>query len=151
MVCVMRESLTVVLLFVVGLPVLHAASDGLDTVSRKAAEEKSPHCGANSGGGVVSDSAVSVRRLIGMRVTNPIREEIGEVSDLVIDQCGRIERIVVHAGGFLGFGGRNVHLSLDQIQIRSSEASEELVVVVRQTRDYIMSDENTLSGSGSGH
>lgn len=150
MVCVMKESLIAVLLFVLGLPALHAASDGFDTASRKAAEEKAPRCGAGSGG-VVSDSAVSVRRLIGMRVTNPIREEIGEVSDLVIDQCGRIERIVVHAGGFLGFGGRNVHLSLDQVRIRSSESSEELVVVVRQTREYIMSEENTVSGSGSGH
>lgn len=157
----MRRLLIAALLFGVGLPTHHAAAGGPETVSRDAAgrtppsgravSETAPRCGAGSGGGVVSDSAVSVRRLIGMRVTNPIREEIGEVSDLVIDECGRIERVVVHAGGFLGIGGRKVHLSLDKVRIRSSDTSEGLVVVVRQTRDYFMSDGNTISESGNGH
>lgn len=143
----MRKSLIAALLFGVGLSTPHAAEE--TPPSSRADSEAAPPCGAGTGG-VVSDSAVSVRRLIGMRVTNPIREEIGEVSDLVIDQCGRIERIVVHVGGFLGIGGRNVHLSLDKVRIRSSKTSERLVVVVRQTRDYIMSDENTVSRSGNG-
>ncbi|MDZ7840301.1 MAG: PRC-barrel domain-containing protein [Gammaproteobacteria bacterium] len=113
--------------------------------------EAAPPCMTGSDGGVVFDSAVSLRRLIGMRVTNPIREEIGEVSDLVMDECGRIERVVVHAGGFLGIGGRSVHLPMDQVRIRPSETSEGLVVVVRQTRDNIMSDKNTVSESGNGN
>lgn len=89
---------------------------------------------------VISGSTVSVQRLIGMRVTNPINEDIGEVADLIIDECGRIESVVVRVGGFLGIiGGRNVKLSLEQVRIRSPNGSRATVVVVRQTRDRIMS------------
>lgn len=157
-VCVMRKLLMTALLMGVGLSTHYAAADGSETVERDAAGETSQSGRSGAGrapceagpGGIVSESAVSVRRLIGMRVTNPIHEEIGEVSDLVIDRCGRIDSVVVHAGGFLGIGGRNVRLSLDKVRIRSSDVSKGLVIVVRQTRDYIMSDQSTVPGSGNG-
>lgn len=100
----------------------------------------------------VSDSAISVRRLIGTRVTNPINERIGEVSDLVLDQCGRIESITVHIGGFLGVGGRYVRLPLDrtQIRIRSSDSAAGMALVVRQTRDHILSGGDTVSQGDGG-
>lgn len=100
----------------------------------------------------VSDSAISVRRLIGMRVTNPINEHIGEVSDLVLDHCGRIESITVHIGGFLGVGGRYVRLPLARthIRIRSSDSAAGMVLVVRQTRDHILSGADTVSRGDGG-
>lgn len=100
----------------------------------------------------VSDSAMSVRRLIGMRVTNPINEHIGEVSDLVLDQCGRIESITVHMGGFLGVGGRHVRLPLDRthIRIRSSDSAAGMVLVVRQTREHILGGGDTVSRGDGG-
>lgn len=98
----------------------------------------------------VSDSAISVRRLIGMRVTNPINERIGEVSDLVLDRCGRIESITLHIGGFLGVGGRYVRLPLDRthVRIRSSDSAAGRVLVVRQTRDHILSGDTVSRGDG---
>ncbi len=98
----------------------------------------------------VSDSAISVRRLIGMRVTNPINERIGEVSDLVLDRCGRLESITVHIGGFLGVGGRYVRLPLERtrIRIRSSDSAAGMVLVVRQTRDHILSGASVSRGDG---
>lgn len=103
-------------------------------------------CGAGTPG-FLSDSTISVQRLIGMPVTNPINERIGEVSDLVVDQCGRIKTIVVHIGGFLGVGGRHVRLSLDRhrARIRSLDRSSGPVVVVRQTRDHILSGGSAVS------
>lgn len=104
-------------------------------------------CGEGAAG-FVSDSEFSVRRLIGMRVTNPINEQIGEVSDLMVDQCGRIKSVIVHIGGILGIGGRHVSLSLDQIRVRQSEHSAGMVVMVRRTRDHIISQGSAGSRHG---
>lgn len=98
-------------------------------------------------GGVVpiAGSALSVQRLIGMPVTNPINEEIGEVSDLIVDQCGRIKVMIVHVGGFMGFGGRDVRIALDKLWIRSPEHSAGMVIMVRQTREHILSSQSAVS------
>lgn len=102
--------------------------------------------GCEQGGVVpISGSTLSVQRLIGMPVTNPINEEIGEVSDLILDQCGRIKVMIVHVGGFLGFGGRHVRVALDKLWIRSPENSAGMVIMVRQTREHILSSQNAAS------
>lgn len=106
---------------------------------------------ATSGGceqgasGFISGSTFSVQRLIGMRVTNPINEEIGEVSDLIADECGRIKVMIIHVGGFLGLGGRYVRVALDKVWIRSPKHSPGLIITVRETRENILSDQSAVS------
>lgn len=104
-------------------------------------------CGEGASG-LVSDTEFSAQGLIGMRVTNPINEQIGEVSDLMVDRCGRIKSVIVHIGGILGIGGRHVSLSLDQIRVRQSEHSAGMVVLVRRTRDHIISQGSAASREG---
>lgn len=101
--------------------------------------------------GVISESAVSVQRLIGMRVTNPINEEIGEVVDLIIDECGRVASVVVRVGAFLGLiGGRDVRVSLEAVRIRSAKGSKGSVVMVRQTRAHILGEGNDVGRGVNG-
>lgn len=101
-------------------------------------------CG-RSASSVVAGSPVSVRRLLGIPVTNPINEDIGVVSDLIIDQCGRIKTLVVHVGGFLGIGGRYVRISLDKVRLRSRVGSAAIVVLVRETRAHVLSGGSAVS------
>ena len=96
--------------------------------------------------GIGLGSTVSVQRLIGMRVTNPINEQIGEVSDLIVDQCGRIVTVVVRVGGFLGVGGRQIHIALDEVRVRSRETPAGMVILVRETRDHILSEDRAGRG-----
>lgn len=88
----------------------------------------------------IAESEVSVQRLMGMRVTNPLGEEIGRVSDLVLDRCGRVTEMVVHVGGFMGLGGEHVPIALDKVRIKSSGRSTALVALVRETRKHMLSD-----------
>ena len=99
--------------------------------------------------GFVPGSSVSVRRLIGMRVTNPINEQIGEVSDLIVDQCGRIKTVVVYVGGFLGVGGHRVHIGLDKVRVRSPGPATGMVIMVRETRDHILNNRRAPSSGGN--
>lgn len=56
------------------------------------------------------------RNLIDRTVIDPTGEQIGEVSDVLIDRDGQVRMIVIEHGGVLGMGNRQVALPIDDIQ-----------------------------------
>ena len=58
----------------------------------------------------------SASKLIGLYVYNSVNEKIGAISDLIVDQSGKLNAVVVGAGGFLGMGERDVAVPYDQIE-----------------------------------
>jgi len=54
-------------------------------------------------------------KLIGLNVYNNDNERIGEISELIVDRAGKIEAVVVGAGGFLGLGEHDVAVPYSQI------------------------------------
>lgn len=54
-------------------------------------------------------------KMIGLNIYNSDNEKIGDISDIIVDRSGRLEAIVVGAGGFLGIGERDVAVPYDQI------------------------------------
>jgi sporulation protein YlmC with PRC-barrel domain len=54
-------------------------------------------------------------RMIGLKVYNDADEKIGDIAELIVDRSGKIEAVVVGAGGFLGIGARDVAVPYDQI------------------------------------
>jgi sporulation protein YlmC with PRC-barrel domain len=68
-------------------------------------------------------------RLIGSRVHNLQDEEIGAVSDLLIDRDGRLAGVVVGGGGVLGVGQRDVALRWDAIEMATADDGEPQVRV----------------------
>ena len=55
-------------------------------------------------------------KLDGVNVYNNANEKVGDISDVLFDQSGRIEAVVIGVGGFLGLGERNVAVPFDQIR-----------------------------------
>jgi hypothetical protein len=51
-------------------------------------------------------------------------EEIGSVSDLIIDEDHRVRGVVVGVGGFLGIGEKRVALPVERLTIRTTEPGE---------------------------
>jgi sporulation protein YlmC with PRC-barrel domain len=54
-------------------------------------------------------------RMIGLKVYNDANEKIGDIAELIVDRSGKIEAVVVGAGGFLGIGERDVAVPYGQI------------------------------------
>jgi len=54
-------------------------------------------------------------KMMGLNVYNNDNEKIGDIAELIIDRNGKLEGIVVGAGGFLGMGERDVAVPYDQI------------------------------------
>ena len=55
------------------------------------------------------------RKMIGLDVYNNDNEKIGDIAELIIDLSGKVEAVVVGAGGFLGIGERDVAVPYSQI------------------------------------
>ena len=54
-------------------------------------------------------------KLIGLNVYNNDNEKIGGITELIVDQSGKLDAVVVGAGGFLGLGQHDVAIPYSQI------------------------------------
>jgi sporulation protein YlmC with PRC-barrel domain len=67
-------------------------------------------------------------KLEGMDVYNNGNEKVGDISELILDQSGRVEAVVIGVGGFLGLGEHNVAVPYEQMRwssepVRSARTS----------------------------
>src|SRR3954471_22885228 len=63
--------------------------------------------------------AVRAADMIGRSVQGADGEPLGKVRDAVVDaQSGKIQRLVIASGGFLGIGAKTVALDFDQVEVR---------------------------------
>lgn len=75
--------------------------------------------------------------LIGADVKTTNDEEVGTVSDLIIDDKGQVVAIVVGVGGFLGMGEKDVAIGWDDVIKSSTSDDDELRISL--TREGLMS------------
>ena len=55
-------------------------------------------------------------KIEGLNVYNNNNEKIGDISELLVDQNGKVEAVVIGVGGFLGMGEHDVAVPFDQIK-----------------------------------
>lgn len=64
-------------------------------------------------------------------------EDIGTITDLVIDEDGQINAVVVGVGGFLGMGEKNVAIEWDSLELTKHENGEDYVITVKASQDAL--------------
>lgn len=64
-------------------------------------------------------------------------DEIGDVSDLLVDNNGQVTHVVVNVGGFLGMGTHTVALPLDQVDVQWNQDRDDARVYVSMTKDQL--------------
>ena len=55
-------------------------------------------------------------KMIGLDVYNQNNEKLGDISELLADQTGKIQTAILGVGGFLGVGERMIAVSFDQLK-----------------------------------
>ncbi|CAN5336832.1 PRC-barrel domain-containing protein [soil metagenome] len=55
-------------------------------------------------------------KLVGLAVYNDSSEKLGDINEVLIDNSGKINAIVVGVGGFLGVGEHNIAVSFDKLK-----------------------------------
>jgi len=76
-------------------------------------------------------------KLIGAEVKTTGEENVGSVSDLIIDKNGQVVAIVLGVGGFLGMGEKNVAISWDKVMKSGTADKQELRI--DESRDALLS------------
>jgi sporulation protein YlmC with PRC-barrel domain len=57
-----------------------------------------------------------INKMIGLDVYNRENQRLGDISDILFDQTGRIQTVILGVGGFLGVGERLVAVSFDRLK-----------------------------------
>ena len=81
-----------------------------------------------------AEHQVRAQSLLGVDVSNG-QDTIGEVSDLVVTDDGRVDAIVVGVGGFLGIGEKRVALAWDSVKLTEQDGGR--VILVSATREQL--------------
>jgi sporulation protein YlmC with PRC-barrel domain len=62
-----------------------------------------------------ADTSLRLSKLKGVDVIGQDHTKLGDIEDILIDREGRVQAVVLGAGGLLGVGGKTVALPYDQI------------------------------------
>lgn len=63
-----------------------------------------------------SSGELRASQLIGSTVYDVENQNIGSVKDIVLDRDGKVSAVVIDVGSFLGTGGKNVAIALNDIK-----------------------------------
>jgi sporulation protein YlmC with PRC-barrel domain len=87
--------------------------------------------------------------LIGMSVVNSAGENVGKISNLIIDKDHRMTGAVLSVGGFLGLGAKSVAVPWDALKVESRDNKQ--VAVIAMSNDEIVNapDFKTLAQAKS--
>ncbi|MEX0624207.1 PRC-barrel domain-containing protein [Saccharospirillum sp.] len=82
-------------------------------------------------------NSMNASDLIGSNITTDGEEEVGSISELIIDENGQVVAVVVGVGGFLGMGEKDVAIGWDDVTKTGTGDNQELRI--RMTRDELSS------------
>ncbi|MGE0007985.1 MAG: PRC-barrel domain-containing protein [Parvibaculaceae bacterium] len=83
---------------------------------------------------VDASKAVLATSFIGSAVYTSTDENIGDINDMIFDDKGDIQAVVIGVGGFLGMGEKDVALPLDKITVTKDE-NNAVKLTVQATRE----------------
>jgi len=85
--------------------------------------------------------------LIGSTVEGPSGEALGDINDVVLNDEGIVDGVVIGVGGFLGIGEKNVAVSFDAIE-RSTDAGGNIVLTLNTTAEDLESAPQYVTVAG---
>jgi len=71
-----------------------------------------------------AEAQLEASEIIGMSVVGANEENIGEVSEILIDNGGKVEAFIIDVGGFLGMNEKPVAVSMNDLQLARAEGSD---------------------------
>ncbi|MCX7559271.1 PRC-barrel domain-containing protein [Sulfitobacter sp. F26204] len=75
--------------------------------------------------------------LTGARVYGPNDEDVGEIGELLLTDDGKMDRVVIDVGGFLGMGEHHVAVTFEELQIVRMEDGSDLRVYIDSTQETL--------------
>jgi sporulation protein YlmC with PRC-barrel domain len=67
-------------------------------------------------------ATISSDNVIGATIYSSNDESVGEISEVVLTQDGKIDAVIVDVGGFLGIGAKSVAIAFDALDFKADES-----------------------------
>jgi sporulation protein YlmC with PRC-barrel domain len=111
--------------------------------------------GAPTSGGFITEQGSNqllASKFRGAEVLGPDDQKIGNVSDILFDQSGKIDGYVVSVGGFLGVGSKEVAMAPSSFQVVNDNNTVKLKTILtkdelKEAANFQPRQERTTTGS----
>lgn len=80
-----------------------------------------------------SPSTGSADAIIGTNIKNPEGDSIGKIDDVTVSSDGKVDKVIVSVGGFLGMGSKKVALNWNDLKLNPSDDT----ATVSMTKDQL--------------
>lgn len=84
-------------------------------------------------------SAMTAEDLENTPVYGANDETVGEIDELLLGDDGKIERVVINVGGFLGLGEKPVAVTFDELQILKNQEGDDVRIYIDSTEERLES------------
>jgi sporulation protein YlmC with PRC-barrel domain len=89
-------------------------------------------------------------KIIGSSVYDRNNEKMGSVQDIILGTGGKVDSVIVDVGTFLGMGGKNVAVQMDQIKTDHDRLTLSMTKdQLKQAPNYALTDRNTGAGQSA--
>jgi sporulation protein YlmC with PRC-barrel domain len=89
------------------------------------------------GHSAVDLAGITSEQLVGVRVYGPNDEDVGEISEIVLDANGAPGQVIVDVGGFLGIGEKPVAIDVTSLQIMQATDGGALRAYIPMTQEEL--------------
>jgi sporulation protein YlmC with PRC-barrel domain len=98
----------------------------------------------------IRSSELRASKIIGSSVYDRNNEKIGSVQDIILGSGGKVDSVVVDVGTFLGMGGKNVAVQMDEIKTDHDRLTlDKSKDQLKQAPNYALTDRNTGAGQSA--
>ena len=87
----------------------------------------------------IETEGITSEQLMGTRVYGPNQEDLGEISNLVLDENGAPSQVIVDVGGFLGMGEKPVAIDVTALQMMQATDNGKIRAYVQMTQEQLES------------
>lgn len=108
-----------------------------DDISPDLATEPLANRSEHEGFSTAFTDAVTSERLTGAGIYSDADEKIGTIAELVLDESGQTQEVVVDIGGFLGIGAKSVALPMSDVELVQADDGDEVRGYVTMTREEL--------------
>jgi sporulation protein YlmC with PRC-barrel domain len=116
--------------------VLTATAAGLLSISAYAAQDSNfPSARLQT---AIPQHAMTVTDWYKQNVYDPNNSKIGEIMDVLVDQTGKINTLIVGVGGFLGAGEKDVAVPFEEVHATMND-NNKMYLVMNTTKDNLKS------------
>ena len=103
-----------------------------------------------SSSGVIQSDQIRASKIIGSSVYDVQNRDIGKVQDVILDRDGRVAAVVVDVGTFLGMGGKDVAVQLNDIKSDNNRLTLDMTKEqLQQAQAYQLENPDTGAGSST--